>query len=597
MNPSNLPFKLGNAILTMVGWFLIIPAKKNEDDDKKVFISSPIVITARFIDPETKVEKIILSDFNNTELIEEADILSSQKLPTIIKFGFNVNEKFTRDLGFILQQMRTQTPISPMYQGVGVISTENYPIISLDEPYLSKKVQHSLNEDILCNTQYDLQPKGTFRNWWQMYLDEVKGNLLLELAVVFGVSSLVTAYLKAKHEVEFAGTIFSFVGNSSSGKSTSGALSASVAGNVDKGSNTLMKSLNGTRNGIESYLNDNHGVPIVLDELSSSSFQDSTGLLYSIAEGLGRQRSDINGKAKGIRHWGTSIIVTGEHSIFKDSAKNDGLRVRTIEINEHFTKSAENADAIKKATLTNYGHVMPLVAEYLLNREAEVIQWFRTEHQWFKTQLENETSNTGIRMFKRYATITTSALILERVIATPIDLDAVRDYLINYHLDSVSERDLSSKALETITQFVAQNRGKFSENNKLSNMIENYGLIELKDDHIQVKILKDVFKRMLEENQYQDEQNVVNSLRDKGHIQSDRNRKTTKRSIKDATGKSKTIVFYHLKLDKELASIFGLSSNTETFTPPKFDDNTNPDLLNNFIKQAKEKEASDDLEL
>nr|WP_256327037.1 DUF927 domain-containing protein [Staphylococcus sp. HMSC062A01] len=581
----------------MVGWFLIIPAKKNEDDDKKVFISSPIVITARFIDPETKVEKIILSDFNNTELIEEADILSSQKLPTIIKFGFNVNEKFTRDLGFILQQMRTQTPISPMYQGVGVISTENYPIISLDEPYLSKKVQHSLNEDILCNTQYDLQPKGTFRNWWQMYLDEVKGNLLLELAVVFGVSSLVTAYLKAKHEVEFAGTIFSFVGNSSSGKSTSGALSASVAGNVDKGSNTLMKSLNGTRNGIESYLNDNHGVPIVLDELSSSSFQDSTGLLYSIAEGLGRQRSDINGKAKGIRHWGTSIIVTGEHSIFKDSAKNDGLRVRTIEINEHFTKSAENADAIKKATLTNYGHVMPLVAEYLLNREAEVIQWFRTEHQWFKTQLENETSNTGIRMFKRYATITTSALILERVIATPIDLDAVRDYLINYHLDSVSERDLSSKALETITQFVAQNRGKFSENNKLSNMIENYGLIELKDDHIQVKILKDVFKRMLEENQYQDEQNVVNSLRDKGHIQSDRNRKTTKRSIKDATGKSKTIVFYHLKLDKELASIFGLSSNTETFTPPKFDDNTNPDLLNNFIKQAKEKEASDDLEL
>ena len=84
---------------------------------------------------------------------------------------------------------------------------------------------------------------------------------------------------------------------------------------------------------------------------------------------------------------------------------------------------------------------MPLVAEYLLNREAEVIQWFRTEHQWFKTQLENETSNTGIRMFKRYATITTSARILERVIATPIDLDAVRDYLINYHLDSVSERD------------------------------------------------------------------------------------------------------------------------------------------------------------
>ncbi|PNZ97772.1 hypothetical protein CD153_11505, partial [Staphylococcus carnosus] len=211
--------------------------------------------------------------------------------------------------------------------------------------------------------------------------------------------------------------------------------------------------------------------------------------------------------------------------------------------------------------------------------------------------LNNETNNVGIRMFKRYATITTSARILERVIATPIDLDAVREYLINYHADSVSERSLGDKGIDIIVQFVMRNRGKFAENGKLSTMIENYGLIELKDDHIQVKMLKDVFKHMLEEYQFQDVQNVVNALRDKGHIQSDRGRQTTKRSVKNAQGKSKTIVFYHLRLDKKLAPIFGLSSNTETFTPPQFDINTNPDLLNNFIKQAKEKEASDDLEL
>ena len=579
------------------GCYELIPAKNKNDEDKIIRLSSPIIIENKFLDPTTGVEKLTITDGKNIERIETSDILTTQKLPRLVMFSFSINEKYIKSLGNALQLMRQSLPISTLYTGVGVLSTDEGTVISLDEPYLSKDIEQSQADKIICETKYDLQPKGTFEGWWQMYLDEVKGNLLLELAVVFGVSSLVTAYLKAKHEVEFAGTIFSFVGNSSSGKSTSGAFSASVAGNVNNGSNTLMKSLNGTRNGIESYLNDNHGVPIVLDELSSASFRDSTGLLYSIAEGLGRQRSDINGKAKGIRHWGTSIIVTGEHSIFKDSAKNDGLRVRTIEINEHFTKSAENADAIKKVTSANYGHVMPLVAKYLLNREAEVIQWFRTEHQWFKTQLENETSNTGIRMFKRYATITTSALILERVIATPIDLDAVRDYLINYHLDSVSERDLSSKALETIVQFVAQNRGKFSEDSKLSTIVENYGLIELKENCVQVKMLKDVFKQMLEENQYQDVNNVINALRDKDHIQSDPNRKTTKRSIKDAQGKSRSIVFYHLKLDKELAPILGLSPDTEAFTPPKFDNNTNPDLLNNFIKQAKEKEASDDLEL
>ena len=579
------------------GWYELIRAKNKNDEDKVVRLSSPIIIENKFLDPSTGIEKLTITDGKNIKRIETSDILTTQKLPRLVLYSFSINEKYIKSLGNALQLMRQSLPISTLYTGVGVLSTDEGTVISLDEPYLSKDIEQSQADEIICETKYDLQPKGTFEGWWQMYLDEVKGNLLLELAVIFGASSLVTAFLKSKYEVEFTGTIFSFTGNSSTGKSTAAALAVSIAGNPTKGNNTLFRSWNGTRNALEGYLSQNFGLPIVLDELSAATFKSTTGLLYSIAEGQGRQRSNIHGGVKSLKNWGTSVISTAEHSIFNNSARNDGLNVRTIEISEAFTRSADNADAIKKATSANYGHVMPLVAEYLLNREAEVIQWFRTEHQWFKTQLENETSNTGIRMFKRYATITTSALILERVIATPIDLNAVRDYLINYHLDSVSERDLSSKALETITQFVAQNRGKFSEDNKLSNMIENYGLIELKDDHIQVKILKDVFKHMLEENQYQDVNNVINALRDKGYIQSDPNRKTTKRSVKDTQGKSKTIVFYHLKLDKELAPIFGLSSNTETFTPSKFDNNTNPDLLNNFIKQAKEKEASDDLEL
>ncbi|OFB46129.1 hypothetical protein BBG12_05490 [Staphylococcus haemolyticus] len=594
---ANNIFKQYPYWLDSTAWYELIRAKNKNDEDKVVRLSSPIIIENKFLDPSTGIEKLTITDGKNIKRIETSDILTTQKLPRLVLYSFSINEKYIKSLGNALQLMRQSLPISTLYTGVGVLSTDEGTVISLDEPYLSKDIEQSQADEIICETKYDLQPKGTFEGWWQMYLDEVKGNLLLELAVIFGASSLVTAFLKSKYEVEFTGTIFSFTGNSSTGKSTAAALAVSIAGNPTKGNNTLFRSWNGTRNALEGYLSQNFGLPIVLDELSAATFKSTTGLLYSIAEGQGRQRANIHGGVKSLKNWGTSVISTAEHSIFNNSARNDGLNVRTIEISEAFTRSADNADAIKKATSANYGHVMPLVAEYLLNREAEVIQWFRTEHQWFKTQLENETSNTGIRMFKRYATITTSALILERVIATPIDLNAVRDYLINYHLDSVSERDLSSKALETITQFVAQNRGKFSEDNKLSNMIENYGLIELKDDHIQVKILKDVFKHMLEENLYQDVNNVINALRDKGYIQSDPNRKTTKRSVKDTQGKSKTIVFYHLKLDKELAPIFGLSSNTETFTPSKFDNNTNPDLLNNFIKQAKEKEASDDLEL
>lgn len=597
MYMSNLPLKFGNATLTTEGWFLTIPSKKKDPENQDVFIASPIVIASRYIDPNSKVEKIILSDFNHIELIEEADILSSQKLPTIIKFGFNVNEKYIRDLGFILQQLRAQTPLSPMYQGVGVVNTEEYPIILLDEPYVSKNVLSSLTKNILSEAPYDLKPRGTFENWLNMYLTEVRGNLMLEIAVIFGISSLVTAYLKNLHEIEFSGTIFSFMGNSSTGKSTAAALAVSVAGNPTKGDKTLFRSWNGTRNALESFLSNNFGIPIVLDELSSATFRDTTGLLYSIAEGQGRQRANIHGIVKTPKNWGTSVISTAEHSIFNNSARNDGLNVRTIEISETFTTSAHNSDEIKKGVSRNYGHVMPLVAEYLLRREVEVIKWFHAEHKWFRDQLEDETSNTGIRMFKRYASITTSARILEHVIATPIDLDAVREYLINYHVDSVSERSLADKVIEVIIQFVAQNRGKFSEDTKLSTLIENYGLISLEADHIQVKIIASVFKNMLEEHHFQDTNNVIDALRDKGYIQSDAKRKTTKRSVKDKGGKPKTIVFYHLKLDKSYASIFGLFDKNETSVLSPFKKDKQHPLLGDMISQSREWDESNDIDL
>ena len=595
---TNNIFKQYPYFLNSNGFYEVIPPKSNNDVEKIIQLSSPIIIENKFLDPSTGVEKLIITDGKNIERIEASDILTSFKLPGLIKYGFNINERYIKSLSYALQSMRQSLPLSKLYTGVGVLQSDDEGmVISLDKPYFSKEIEQSQANEIICETHYDLQPKGTFKGWWEMYLKQVKGNLLLELAVVFAAASLVTAFLKSKHEVEFAGTIFSFMGNSSTGKSTAAALAVSIAGNPTKGSNTLFRSWNGTRNALEGYLSNNYGLPIVLDELSAATFKDTTGLLYSLAEGQGRQRSNIDGNVKALKNWGTSVISTAEHSVLNNSARNDGLNVRTIEISEAFTTSADNADAIKKATSVNYGHVMPLVAEYLLNREGEVIKWFHAEHDWFKKQLKNETSHTGIRMFKRYAAITTSARIFERVIATPIDLDAIRNYLLTYHSDSVSERSLADKALETITQFVAQNRGKFSDDNRLSTMVENYGLIELKDYCIQVKILKDVFKRMLEENQYQDVNNVIDALRDKGHIQSDPNRKTTKRSIKDAHGKSKTIVFYHLKLDKELAPILGLNAHVEPFTPPQFDGNTNPDLLNEFVKKAREIEANDDLEL
>ena len=93
------------------------------------------------------------------------------------------------------------------------------------------------------------------------------------MAVIFGISALVTSFLKHKHEIEFAGILFSFTGQSSTGKSTAAALAVSVAGNPTKGNETLFRSWNATRNALEGYLSNNYGIPIVFDELSSTTLR------------------------------------------------------------------------------------------------------------------------------------------------------------------------------------------------------------------------------------------------------------------------------------------------------------------------------------
>ncbi|HCD1913018.1 TPA: DUF927 domain-containing protein [Staphylococcus aureus] len=559
---NNNIFKQYPYFLNSNGFYEVIPPKSNNDVEKIIQLSSPIIIENKFLDPSTGVEKLIITDGKNIERIEASDILTSFKLPGLIKYGFNINERYIKSLSYALQSMRQSLPLSKLYTGVGVLQSDDEGmVISLDKPYFSKEIEQSQANEIICETHYDLQPKGTFKGWWEMYLKQVKGNLLLELAVIFGISALVTSFLRHKHATEFAGIIFSFTGQSSTGKSTAASLAVSVAGNPTKGNETLFRSWNATRNALEGYLSNNYGIPIVFDELSSATFRDTTGLLYSITEGQGRQRSNVHGEVKTPKNWGTSVISTSEYSIFNDSAQNDGLRVRTIEINERFTKDATNSDNIKKTVALNYGHVLPLVAKYLINREDEVIQWFKEEHDWFNESLKDETNNTGIRMFKRYAVITTSVKILGRVLSTDIDIANIRDYFIDYHTHTVSERSLADKAIDVIIQFVAQNRGKFSDEGALKNMFENYGLISLKDDHIEVKMIANVFKQMLNNHQFQDVNNVVNALRDKGFILADRGRQTTKRSVKDNSGKKQSLVFYHLKLDVEFASILGLTKD------------------------------------
>ena len=98
------------------GWYELIRAKQN-DEDKVVRLSSPIIIENKFLDPSTGIEKLTITDGKNIKRIETSDILTTQKLPRLVLYSFSINETYIKSLGNALQLMRQSLPISTLYTG------------------------------------------------------------------------------------------------------------------------------------------------------------------------------------------------------------------------------------------------------------------------------------------------------------------------------------------------------------------------------------------------------------------------------------------------------------------------------------------------
>ena len=81
--------------------------QKQNDEDKIIRLSSPIIIKTNFSTLLQGLRNYL--DGKNIERIETSDILTTQKLPRLVMFGFSINEKYIKSLGNALQLMR-QSP-------------------------------------------------------------------------------------------------------------------------------------------------------------------------------------------------------------------------------------------------------------------------------------------------------------------------------------------------------------------------------------------------------------------------------------------------------------------------------------------------------
>ena len=114
--------------------------------------------------------------------------------------------------------------------------------------------------------------------------------------------------------------------------------------------------------------------------------------------------------------------MSSECSILASGDDYEGLMARVMEFeNIQWTKSARSADAIKKASLSNYGWAVPRMAKYLLQIEKEsLVEFCEEETASFLENIENK-NPLMVRMAKKVGVILATVEIAKEALKINLD--------------------------------------------------------------------------------------------------------------------------------------------------------------------------------
>ena len=493
----------------------------------------------------------------------EGDMLMSNKVEQLVKFGVDINMSNKRNVLTALTQSRRKAKNYFVYDAYGWKSVKDEPVFLHTNVISKSGINKQFSQS--DSARLDLGPAGSYESWLSMYQTYVKGNTPLEFAVVLGASSAVLSHMNNNYP-DLKTLIVHMNGQSSQGKTTAAMLALSVGGNPT--SHGLLKSWNSTQNALMSHLNGLNGIATCFDELSQTRSTNLTSLLYSLAEGKQKDRSTKEGALMETAHWCTTILSTGELSIFNRLDKNLGLRVRILELAQvQWTASASQSEEIKKSASTNYGHLLPKFVEKLLSMGLPSIdREFEEQRQILLEKMTD--SPTTERISMKLAVIMATASLLEKMNLLELNVEAIRGFLLENDQANFDDRDHSTKAMDDVLQYLVGQQSKLMRDNQSRIPHEVIGLLSNKGDvdgkqTMVISIMKAHFEPMLTELKYQDTKVILKDWNQKGLLVTESGRQTIRMNLDvDGSGKKK-VPLYSFLVPEEYQNLFMETPNYE----------------------------------
>ena len=365
--------------------------------------------------------------------------------------------------------------------------------------------------------------KGSMKDYHKFLKEEILPNQLTQLALVIGLSSVTSSYLKDYADV---GTILvNFSGRSSTGKTTMSQVMASLWANPRISNSGLVKTFNSTEIAKLASIEGYNGVPIIFDDATTLGAGNKSKLIYQLAEGESRARSSNYGTeiAQGLR-WSGLALITSENPILDDSDVRLGLRARVLDFDDIvWTNDGEHSKRIKNIINDNYGHIGKEFAEEVLKVPLKDITDMYDKALVDLDRGLTEKDDITNRISNKLAIVQLTAELIKKYLKLNIDTKFILQSLITMDQKDVKERHPSIIALEVIKHYVVKHHRKFEKQDEEGNRLlytsgDLMGIMKFSLTSVEVHIPSKFVNDILRQNRIYDYKAILKGWGDKNLI-------------------------------------------------------------------------------
>lgn len=259
--------------------------------------------------------------------------------------------------------------------------------------------------------------------------------------------------------------IIDIFGNSSSGKSTTLKLAASVFGRPHEPESLILQWMN-TRNGIEQVAGMCSELPIFLDDAQHCPDSLKRDIIYMIANGKGKARGRSGGGIKETNSWHTVALSTSEEPLHA-SSPHEGARGRLLPVGGIKPPFPPNSGGLvndlEHAVSENHGYAGEIFIRHINDWDDKT--WMKWQRRYIdlRNELRRESSSDIVGRVSGYiASIGVAGEIAAPLLGLRFQPDVLCAWLLNHLQEQQSAQNQVFMALRILADHFMSNKNQFA---------------------------------------------------------------------------------------------------------------------------------------